>query len=606
MTEAPEDKVEAMSFIQRILRRLFPEPPIAHKSRVARQVSPSGVAVPRSLVAAHEIFESENLLDELQKLNEADGQYWATPIEDEQERKNLFASCSSSLSTRTDVVFYESMSGARVMDNPYSIFKKVVDSGSLPRDVVHVWSSSHDGIPDWMRDQPNVLFVRRHSPLYIYLLAAAKHVIGNSVLPAYFVRKPDQKYLNTWHGIGFKRLGRSPRNPFGGSLAVTNMLQATHVISPCSFMTDIMLDGFSLRGTFTGEMAETGYPRIDLTLNASKATVDALHRSLGTDPNKKTVLYAPTWRDNSEAAEAQLKQLESDLLILARLDANIIFLSHHITSRKLQKQNFSNVHVPPPGLVTNELLAIADVLITDYSSIFFDFLITGRPIIHYLYDYRSYNSARGLTLEISELPGEVAFDAVALQALTRSALSGHIPRSVRYEEACARFCPHEDGNAAEHVSRWFFRGEDTGIQLVSLPDDKPRVVFWVGWLPKSGMSPSFLEHLRMRASSGTEQVTLIVAAQARRNATLKELLRELGSDVQVITRSKYAMGMSSLEAEAHSVPRKERTEVERALCDEIYRREYSRIFGDTKFDEIVRYEELTPFWNKLSKFALKK
>lgn len=573
--------------------------------RSGRSTQRPNVAVPRSPVAAQEIFEGENLLGELKSLTVQEGQYWTTPIEDEQERKNLYALCSTSLTTREEVVFYESMSGARVMDNPYSVFKQVLDSNTLPSNVIHVWSSSHEGIPDWLKDQPNVLIVRRHTPLYIYLLAVAKRIIGNSVLPPYFVRKPDQKYLNTWHGIGFKQLGRSARKPFGGSMAVTNMLQATHVISPCRFMTDILLDGFSLRGTFTGEMAETGYPRIDSTVNASETTVQELHKAIGTDPNKKTVLYAPTWRDSGEAADRQLGQLESDLLILARLDANIVFLGHHITARKLQNPQFTNVHVPPLGLITNELLAMTDVLITDYSSIFFDFLVTGRPIIHYLYDYRSYKSTRGLTLEPKELPGEVAFDAVALQALTRSALNGHVLRSARYEEACVRFCPHEDGNASERVSRWFFEGDDQDLSVVSLPADKPRVAFWAGWLPKGKLSPSFVAELRRRVEAGAEQVTLVVAGEARKNSSLRKLLRELGTDLDVITRSKYTMGMTPLEAKARLVPSKERTDVERALCDEVYRREYSRIFGDTRFDEIVCYEKLTPFWKKLSGFALR-
>lgn len=586
--------------LRKLLSKLVPQ-----ASR-AGHVAPSDIIVPRSPVFAFEVFESRSLLKALEGLREEDSQHWDTPLQDEQERNSLYASCSSSLPTREEVIFYESMSGARVMDNPYSIFENVVDSGELSPTTIHIWSAGdEDWVPHQLRERDNVFIVKRHSPLYIYLLASAKHVIGNSPLPGYFVRKPDQKYLNTWLGIGYKRLDRSPRKPFGTSLTAANMLQATHIISPCRFMTDIMLNGFSLRGTFTGKMAETGYPRIDATLNASAETIDTLHRVLGTDRSKKTVLYAPTWRGEGKAAEKQLGQLEKDLSILTRIDANIIFLAHHITAQRLQEQDFPSIHVPPPGVITNELLALADVLITDYSSIFFDFLVTRRPIIHYLYDYRTYKSAQELTLELEELPGEVAFDTVALQALTHSAVKGHVPYSQRYEEARVRFCPHEDGSVAERVSRWFFKGEETEVQQVSLPDNRPRVVFWGGRLPESDALAPFLAHLRKRVKSGSEQITLVVAGQARKNALLKELLQDLGTDVDVVTRGRHEMGKTPLEFEARQVPAKERTKVEGALYDEMYRREYSRLLGDTKFDEVIPYQELTHFWSKLSDFALK-
>ncbi|GAA2105374.1 CDP-glycerol glycerophosphotransferase family protein [Brevibacterium salitolerans] len=556
--------------------------------------SPTGLGTPQ-----------KQLLTELfQDMGTQHKDFWSARITDEEERNHLYAEYSKSTHTRAEIVFYESMSGARVMDNPFSVFKHAVDNTPPAAHKLHVWScSAGELVPDEMAERNDVVFVKRHSREYMYLLASAKHIIGNSVLPKYFVRKPDQKYMNTWHGIGYKWLGRSHSNPLGASLSVTNMLQATHVISPCSFMTDVLVDRFSIRGSFTGRLGETGYPRIDATLNASEAAKDSLRSRLGTDPQKKTVLYAPTWRGEGKSAEKQIEQLDKDLLTLRRMNANIVFLGHHIMARRIRERAFPGIFIPPPNANTNEILSISDVLITDYSSIFFDFLVTGRPIIHYMYDYNTYKKARGLALEPDELPGEVAFDAVSLAALTRSAISGNISQSTRYRAAQARFCPHEDGHASARAARWFFENDSIPHEI-PIGQDKPRVAFWGGRLARSEALEPFLNQLRERALARHEYITLVIARSAIKSPGVKTVLQELGTAIAVVARDDYEMGMTSAEQSARLRSAKERSREDTDLYDEIYKREYSRLLGNARFDEVVLYGNLSHFWKKLGRLAL--
>src|SRR5699024_12784814 len=97
------------------------------------------------------------------------------------------------------------------------------------------------------------------------------------------------------------------------------------------------------------------------------------------------------------------------LNMLATFDATVTFKRHTVTNSLLKDVTFhENIILPTPYIQTNEILSIADVLISDYSSVFFDFIPTERPIVHYLYDVEEYTKERGLNLTEDELPGTIA------------------------------------------------------------------------------------------------------------------------------------------------------------------------------------------------------
>lgn len=166
----------------------------------------------------------------------ADREFWKDKIRDPEDLKTRQAEYVVSVPTNSQVVFYESMSGARMMDSPYALFLHLYHDPEFSK-LHHVWSvRSEDLIPDELRDDPRITFVTRGTDAHLYFLSLSGYIIGNSLLPEYFVRKPDQKYLNTWHGIAYKTLGRTDASPLGAAGSVYNLLQATHVLTPCPYM----------------------------------------------------------------------------------------------------------------------------------------------------------------------------------------------------------------------------------------------------------------------------------------------------------------------------------------------------------------------------------
>lgn len=537
-----------------------------------------------------------------QKYKDIWGEKWFRTVADPEERKQLFHEFQQSVDCHPDIIFYESMSGAKMMDSPYSIFEDLFESSPTHSGFLHVWSArSQEVVPLRYRDLRSVVTVRRHTPAYFYYLARATYIISNSALPEYFVRRPEQRYLNTWHGIGYKTLGRTDRKPLGAALAVSNMLQATHVISPCEFMTQIHLDGFSMAKLFTGKLAETGYPRIDTTLNASESDKKELYSALGCLADKPIVTYAPTWR--GEAFDVD--RLRSDLHNLAQQDCTVVFLGHHLMLKDVSDDVLEEVIVPPDFVNTNLLLSITDVLITDYSSIFFDFLVTDRPIIHYIYDYNEYSTKRGLNLTKDELPGLVASTADELINAVVWSLSTGLGRTRNYPGHMARFNPHDTGDSTQRVINWFLRDRTDQVRQLEGINDRPRIVFWGGRLAAGDALSAYFREMQTLADAGDADVSLFVSRSVRRNQAAMEWIRLLGPSISVVVRDEYSFGMTADEVDAREVPGTRRSGLETSAYDKIYHREYRRMFGDTRFDEVRQFPGLSHFWRRLSQEAYK-
>lgn len=528
---------------------------------------------------------------------------WRTVIKDRDERKSIYAEFADTFPLHPNMIFYESMSGARIMDSPFEIFR-AVDSAEEPHVAtpIHVWSSRSPSVrPESIASREDVVFVRRHTPEYIYYLARAKYVIGNSTFPEYFVRRISQKYLNTWHGIGYKSLGRTSERPYGAGLAVYNMLQSTHTISPSPHMTSVMLDGFSMRNTYTGDFAETGYPRIDATINMTDARKAEVISAIGLNGGRPVVTYAPTWREDG----FDVDRLSIDLSALNRLDIDLVFLGHHLMLSALPKAVLDDVIVPSSATNTNELLAVSDILISDYSSVFFDFLNTGRPVIHYLYDYSEYSKRRGLSLSLRQLPGKVAFTSDALVSAVQDSLTLETMDTENYNAAASRHCSHDDGSRATAVADWFFRSSNEKIGLITGLNRRRRVVFWGGRLGGAQSNSEFFEHLEKVAERRDIDTTLVIARSASRIPDLTKLLRRVGPQLSLVVRDDYAFGMTRDEARARSELSRGSLPETRRLYTAIYAREYRRMFGDTRFDVVRKHPELTRFWAELSKHAYK-
>src|SRR5699024_2507734 len=166
---------------------------------------------------------------------------------------------------------YERLTGGRILGNPYAAFEQVYSDSNF-KNYIHVWViRSFSVIPYELKNKDYVIFVNKYSVDYNRYISCARYLICNSTFSEYVVRKTEQFYLQTSHVIFYKTVGRDSKgSPTGVAGSTRNLLQATHIIVPNDFMAEKQPKSYSIKDIHSGQIAKIGYPRIDITINASK------------------------------------------------------------------------------------------------------------------------------------------------------------------------------------------------------------------------------------------------------------------------------------------------------------------------------------------------
>lgn len=499
-----------------------------------------------------------------------------------------------------NMVFYESMSGSSMMGNPGGIFDYIFENADFAG-FTHVWViNQFDSIPKKYRDKENIIFVKRNSDAYVKYISVAKYLICDSVFAQYIVRKPGQKYLHTTHGIYYKTVGRQSANKeVGVAISTRNYLQATHLIVPNAFMVEQQKIAYSIKAIRSAQVAIAGYPRIDITLNNDNEVKKAILASMKIDNGKPNVLYAPTWRGTSKDNQFDVEKLLHDLESLASIDANILFRGHPITRSVLKDVKMpSNIVMPPGDISTNLLMSAMDILISDYSSVFFDFIPTEKPIVHYLYDLEEYRSARGLNLSEEELPGFIAKSTDELVSAVEQGIRDNKP-SPHYLAAKERFCPHDKGHSGKDVALWFFKGDTNSVE-VTQNDKYEKSDLFLGGLLKDAELPKMVTDVKKRQAE-SHIITAMMQGGVLKDQVKKESIVALGAEVNFVP---YGPGMPKTLNEIVAIRDFEKnktfhTESFKKHYASAYSREWRRLFGDTVFDEVINLEKNSIFWTSL-------
>ncbi|WP_394159323.1 CDP-glycerol glycerophosphotransferase family protein [Galactobacter valiniphilus] len=371
-------------------------------------------------------------------------------------RRALFAQAQDAPLLATTVLF-QSSRASRLHCNPLAIYRQLAKD---PRSEhwTFVWASNRpEAVPADVAADARVRFVQFNSADYVEALGRAAWVVNNVTFPDYYNRRPDQKYLNTWHGTPLKGLGRFAKDTFlSYSNVARNVLQATHLGLPNLHTAVAMEDGMGLRGVVPAQIMVTGSPRLDASITMSEADRTALRARLGVDDGKPVVLFAPTWKGalgNVTAPTGLVAELEA----MAGDGHHLLFRAHRLAERGIAGMQLPAKTVPA-DVDTNELLAVVDVLVTDYSSICFDFLPMDRPVIFHVPDRAEYERDRGFQPGLDEWPGEISTSVDSTREAVARAVRGAEPADARARRArgLARFCSAEDGRAAERTVEAFF------------------------------------------------------------------------------------------------------------------------------------------------------
>ncbi|HPU63265.1 MAG TPA: CDP-glycerol glycerophosphotransferase family protein, partial [Mobilitalea sp.] len=282
----------------------------------------------------------------------------------------------------------------------------------------------------------------------------------------WMVKREGNVFLQTWHGTPLKKLvfdiedinSASPKykqQVYKQSRA-WDYLIAANAFSSETFRRCFMFDNTIL---------ETGYPRNDILHSPNKDQLAAVIRNrLKIPKDKKVILYAPTWRDDEFYDKGKYKfelKLNLDLMKKELGDEYVVLLrTHYFIADSLDVRHLKGFayNVSKYDDIS-ELYLISDILITDYSSVFFDYANLKRPMLFFTYDLEKYRDVlRGFYIDIEkEVPGPLLFTTEEVVDSIKNIDLIEQKYKSRYEEFYNRFCGWEDGQASKKVVESVFR-----------------------------------------------------------------------------------------------------------------------------------------------------
>lgn len=347
-----------------------------------------------------------------------------------------------------NTVLFDSFNGKIIGDNPLAIFRELQKSHP---NLKFFWTTSAK-----TEAPKGSTGVRFESRAWFDLLATSQYIVANSALPWYFRKQPGQTYLQTWHGTPLKKLVLDlPAGELTQSYLDLMKREASswdYLISPNAFCSEVLPKAFG----FSGKVLETGYPRNDRLTNIDPEERTQIRKRLGvTDDTTILVLYAPTWRDYQRTLTGGW-ELVSFLEPQMQFPKNVqvMFRGHTNTvtskSQKVAGNSIDVTHYPDIA----DLYIAADVLVTDYSSVMFDFSVTGKPMLFLTPDLERYRAERGFYFDFeSSAPGPILNSAEEVAETL-----GKLPEMAKnfqkaYKTWQQKFNLLEDGAASKRVNR---------------------------------------------------------------------------------------------------------------------------------------------------------
>lgn len=510
------------------------------------------------------------------------------------------------------MIMYEAFHGRAITCNPGAIFRHILDDERF-MDYEHIWvleeSDFREAVIEEFIDRKNVKFIYPNTNDYYYYLSTAKYLINNSTWPNYFTRKDEQVVINTWHGIPLKELGYDMQNGIVNSGNVMrNFLSTDFIVSPVTYTTEMFKKSYKLDGIYDGKFIEAGYPRIDRTINVDRhnAQEELRRYNINYDPNKKIILYAPTWRGDKYAESSidmhVIDEYDNFVTVLEKsvdMDQYQIFVKpHEIVYAAIQRNGVWHNNYIPSVIDTNNLLGITDILISDYSSIFFDFLVTKRPILFYITDLEAYSQDRGLYFSVDNLPGPITDNLEQLSEWINNIDNfSSFFEYKKYEQSTQKFSYNETGHSCEDFVNAVFYANDEKTKR--LENHKKKLLIHLDVIRSNGVSTA-AQNLLANLDYEKYDVTFYTSPSSEQ--TQKEYVREFLANICDKSRTLVRTGarISNVETFALAEACLDNAITYEELPDvfpiEFYRNEYKRCFGKIDFDYIVEFSGYSVFF----------
>ena len=414
----------------------------------------------------------------------------------------------------------------------------------------------------------------------------AKYIISDSGLRPKFVKRPGQIVFDTWHGTPLKTMGR---DNIAEQYRVANIQQVflacDYLLYPNDYMKDKMLNAFMMEKIFPGKVLLEGYPRNSVFLKPEEG--EKLKDKLGYS-SKQLFAYMPTFKGilMQRKDEAQ-KNIVHDYLIDidSKLnDDQILFVKLHVFNKQnIDFSEFKHIKEFPEGYEVYDVLNMTDCLITDYSSVFFDYANSGKKIILFNYDEEEYMKDRGTYFPLSELP----FPKVQ----TVDDLIAELNSPISYDdgEFVEKYCTYENVNAVENICSHIFANKKA-CREESVQNGKKNVLIFAGGLLNNGITSAMLNVLN---NIDTSQHNYFISYRSwdgfiKKNH--KDIFNRIPEGIEFLPlRSRKNPTLKEKRDYYQFLKNKDKNTKLPKSVENLFKRELTRAYSDFPFDSVINY-----------------
>lgn len=364
------------------------------------------------------------------------------------------------------LIIFESYMGRSYACSPRAIYEEMLNDERF-KDYEFVWMFKEPNKYELLKALKRSIIVKQFSKDYYNYFSKAKYWITNSRISEHVLKKPNQVFIQCWHGTPLKRLGHDiiveTKNALNTQKDMmkkydSDAIKYTYLLSPSRFTTEKFISAFNLKNLHDRNIIiEEGYPRNDFLFNYTENDINRIKEELNITKFKKMILYAPTWRDDQHIsgvgytykAEVDFDYLQKKL----SEDYIILFRAHYFVANKFDFEKYNGFVYDVSKIDDiNELYIISDILITDYSSVFFDYANLKKPMIFFMYDLEYYeNKLRGFYLDLNELPGDIVKKEEEIINILNNINDYNKKHAKTYKKFNEKFNYLDDGKASKRV-----------------------------------------------------------------------------------------------------------------------------------------------------------
>ena len=320
-------------------------------------------------------------------------------------------------------------------------------------------------------------------------METAKYIITDSGLRPKFVKRPGQIVLETWHGTPLKTMGIDNQAEEHRCANIQQVFFASdYLLYPNDYMKERMLNAYMMEKIYSGSILLEGYPRNSIFFKNNMSLKDKLGLA-----DMELFAYMPTFKgiflnrkdkDQRDRIYEYLKEIDAKLK-----DNQVLLVKLHVYNQeRIDFSNFSHIKAFPEGYEIYDVLNITDCLITDYSSVMFDYANTKRKIILFNYDEEEYLKDRGFYFPLADLP----FPKV--QNVDDLIFEMNSDKNYDDKDFIERFCTYDNPDACENLCRHVFSHQKICTEE-KIENDKKNVLIFAGGLKSNGMTSSMINVL---------------------------------------------------------------------------------------------------------------